>query len=74
MGAPPCRVCESCGSTLGYGPGSHVEPIPHEVYAEIQRGQIIARCHRCHEVRPVEEAVNLEDVRGQIKSLVSALP
>lgn len=74
MGASSCEVCEECGSTLGYGPNSHPEKTPHRVHAEIRGGKVEARCLNCRQVRPVEEAENIEQVRAAIRDLAASFP
>jgi len=68
MGHPSCDVCEDCGSTLGYGPNSHPEQTPHEVYAALDHGSIRATCCRCHKERPLSEAKNLDKLRAELSA------
>lgn len=73
MGHASCDVCEKCGSTLAEGPNTHVPQTPHEVYAEITGEKIVARCHRCHQERPLSEATNLEVTRQKMAEINWAL-
>lgn len=73
MGHPSCDFCEKCGSTLAEGPNTHVDPTPHTVLAEIENGKVVARCTRCNNTRPTEEATNLRELRSQLRSATSAL-
>jgi hypothetical protein len=69
MGSPRCHVCEKCNSTLAESPSSHLDPIPHDFYASIERGQIQVRCRRCQETGKLEDAPNLGEVKAQIAAL-----
>lgn len=64
MGSAACDTCDDCGSTLAESPQTHVDPQPHRVVAAYKPdGKLTAHCQRCMRTRPVEEAVNLTELK-----------
>ena len=73
MPPAPCDVCPECGSARAYSPSTHPEPEPHRFHAEIERGQVIVRCLRCHAEGNLEDATNREEIKEQARKILEAL-